>query len=59
VSTRRIVTAVVIVFIGFFAFLTAYTVIEHGIDILTLTSLAVLILFAIGILGALGQPPDE
>jgi hypothetical protein len=59
VSTRRIVTAVVIVFIGFFAFLTVSTIVEHGLDLLTLVSLGVLVLFAVGILGALAQGSDE
>ncbi len=58
-STRRIVTAVAIVFIGFFAFLTVSTIIEHGLDLLTVISLGVLVLFAVGILGALAQDPDE
>lgn len=59
-TPRHVVTAVAVVFVGFFAFLTAYTVIKHGIDILTLVSLVVLILFGVGILGALGsQPPDS
>jgi hypothetical protein len=60
VSTRTVVTAVAIVFIGGFAFLTVATMIEHGVDVLTLVSLVVLVLFAIGILGALSsQGPDE
>ena len=58
-STRRIVTAVAIVFIGFFAFLTVSTIVEHGLDLLTVVSLGVLVLFGIGILGALAQGPDE
>lgn len=59
-SPRTVVTAVVIVFIGGFAFLTAVTMIEHGIDVLSLVSLCVLVLFAVGILGALSsQRPDE
>lgn len=59
-TPRTVVTAVVIVFIGAFAFLTVATLIEHGLDVLTLVSLAVLILFAVGILGALSsQGPDE
>jgi quinol-cytochrome oxidoreductase complex cytochrome b subunit len=58
--TRTIVTAAAIVFIGGFAFLTVATMIEHGIDVLTLVSLGVLVLFAVGILGALSsQGPDE
>lgn len=59
-STRTIVTALAIVFIGGLTFLTVVTAIEHGIDVLTLVSLGVLALFAIGILGALAsQGPDE
>jgi len=59
VSTRRIVTAVAIVFIGFFMFLTVSAIIEHGLDLLTILSLGVLTLLAVGILGALAQGPDE
>ncbi len=59
-SPRTAVTAVVIVAIGGFAFLTVSTIIEHGLDVLTLVSLGVLVLFAVGILGALSsQGPDE
>lgn len=59
-SPRTVVTAVAIVFIGGFAFLTAVTVIKHGIDVLSLVSLCVLVLFAVGILSALSsQGPDE
>jgi quinol-cytochrome oxidoreductase complex cytochrome b subunit len=59
VNTRQIVTAVVIVFVAAFAFLTVATAIEHGIDILTIVSLGVLALFVVGILGALSQGPDD
>ena len=58
-STRTIVTALAIVFIGGFLFLTVVTMIEHGIDVLTLVSLGVLALVAIGILGALASPGDD
>ena len=59
-STRTIVTAAAIVFIGGFAFLTVATMIKDGIDVLTLVSLGVVVLFAVGILGALGsEDPDE
>lgn len=59
-SPRTVVTAVVIVFIGGFAFLTVATMIKDGIDVLTLVSLALIVLFAVGILGALSsQGPDE
>jgi hypothetical protein len=60
VSTRTIVTALAIVFIGGLAFLTVVTMIEHGIDVLTLVSLGVLVLLVVGVLGALSsQGPDE
>ena len=59
-SPRTAVTAVVIVFIGGFAFLTVATMIKDGIDVLTLASLGLIVLFAVGILGALSsQDPDE
>jgi hypothetical protein len=59
VSTHRIVTAVALAFTAFFAFLTLYDAVENGVSFLTIVSLGVLILFAIGILGALAQGPDE
>jgi len=60
VSPRTVVTAVVIVFIGGFAFLTVATIVKDGIDVLTLASLGLIALFAIGILGALSSgDPDE
>ena len=58
-TTRRIVTGVVIVFVGFFAFLTFYDIIRNGIDVLAVASLVVLVLFAVGILGALATGPDD
>jgi hypothetical protein len=59
-SPRTVVTAVAIVFIGGFAFLTVSDAIVHGVSFLTLVSLGVLVLFAVGILGALSsQGPEE
>ena len=58
-STRQIVLVVAIVFIGFFAFLTVAAALDQGVTIGTIVSLGVLALFAIGILGALTQGPDE
>jgi hypothetical protein len=58
-STRRIVTAVALAFTAFFAFLTLYDAVENGVSFLTVVSLGVLILFAVGIFGALSQGPDE
>jgi hypothetical protein len=59
VSPRTVVTAVVIVFIGAFAFLTVATMIEHGVDVLALASLCVLVLLGVGILGALASGGPE
>lgn len=59
-STRNVVTAAAIVFIGGFGFLTLADAIENGVSFLTIVSLGVLVLFAVGILGALSsQGPDE
>lgn len=58
-TTRRIVTAVVLAFTAFFAFLTLYDAFENGVTFLTIVSLGVLLLFVVGILGALSQPPRD
>lgn len=58
-TTRRIVMAVALAFTAFFAFLTLYDAVENGVSFLTIVSLGVLVLFAVGILGALAQGPDE
>lgn len=57
-SPRTAVTAVAIVFLGGFTFLTVATMIKDGIDVLTLLSLGLIALFAVGILGALSSPDD-
>jgi VIT1/CCC1 family predicted Fe2+/Mn2+ transporter len=58
VSTRTIVTAVAVVFIGGFAFLTVSAAIDQGVTVGTVISIGVLVLFAVGILGALTQGDD-
>jgi hypothetical protein len=58
-TTHRVVTAVALAFTAFFAFLTLSDAVENGVSFLTVVSLAVLLLFAVGILGALAQPPKE
>lgn len=57
--THRIVTAVAVVFIGFFAFLTVSAIAQHGIDVFAIAALFVLVLFAVGILGALLSGPGD
>ena len=44
-------------FIGFFAFLTAYVVLKSGVDILVIISVVIIMLFVVGVIGALRQPP--
>ena len=57
---HHVITAVAVVFIGGFAFLTVSAAIDQGVTLGTVISLGVLALFAIGILGALSQrPPDD
>jgi hypothetical protein len=59
VSTHRIVAGVALAFTAFFAFLTLSDAVENGVSFLTIVSLGVLVLFAVGIAGALAQGPDE
>jgi hypothetical protein len=55
---RRIfVLGAVLVFIAGFAFLTVAAVIEQGFTIASLLSILILAMLAIGIVGALRNPP--
>lgn len=58
-TTRRIVAAVALAFVAFFAFLTLYDTVKHGVDVFTIASLFVLVLLGVGIVGALASGPDE
>jgi hypothetical protein len=40
-------------------FLTVEVAVKDGFDVLTGVSIVILALFAIGVVGALTQPPDE
>jgi hypothetical protein len=55
--TRRIVLAAALVFIAGFAFLTYWAFAEQGVTALGLLSVFILILLAVGIVGALRNPP--
>lgn len=56
--TRLIVLGVALLFIAGLAFLTVAAIIEqHGVTILGLVSIFVLVLLAVGIVGALRNPP--
>jgi hypothetical protein len=56
---RSAITAVALVFVCAFGFLTLYVMLRSGPDLLTGLSLIVLALMAFGILGALTEPPDK
>jgi hypothetical protein len=54
---RQLVLAVVLVFIAGFAFLTVAAIVEQGFTPASLLSILILALLAIGIVGALRNPP--
>lgn len=57
---RTTMLAVTIVFLAGFLGLTVYAAVDRGFTILSVVSLLVLVLMAVGILGAIWQgPPDE
>jgi len=55
--TRLAVLAVALAFIAAFAFLTFASVVEEGFSLASLLSVFILVLFAVGIVGALRNPP--
>ncbi len=55
--TRVLVLGAVLVFIAGFAFLTIAAVIEQGFTIASLLSVLILVMLAVGIVGALRNPP--
>jgi hypothetical protein len=58
--TRLVVLAVALVFIAGLAFLTVASAIEeHGVTLLGIVSVFVLVLLAVGIVGALRNPPGR
>jgi len=58
-SSRLIVLTVALMFIAGFAFLTVAAVIEQGLTVASLLSAFILVLLAIGIVGALRNPPGQ
>jgi hypothetical protein len=54
---RQLVLGVVLVFIAGFAFLTFSAIVEQGFTLASLLSVLILALLAIGIVGALRNPP--
>jgi hypothetical protein len=55
--TRLAVLAVALLFIAGFAFLTFAAVVEGGFTLGSLVSVLILVLLAVGIVGALRNPP--
>jgi predicted neutral ceramidase superfamily lipid hydrolase len=56
---RQAVLLVALAFIAFFAFLTVAAAFEQGVTAATLISAFILLLLAIGIVGALRNPPRQ
>jgi quinol-cytochrome oxidoreductase complex cytochrome b subunit len=54
---RIIVLGAVLVFIAGFAFLTVAAAIDQGFTVASLISILILVLLAVGIVGALRNPP--
>ena len=57
--TRLVVLGGALLFITFFAFLTVAAAIEQGVTAATLISAVILAMLAIGIVGALRNPPRQ
>ena len=55
--TRVAVLVLALMFIAGFGFLTFAAVVEEGFDVASLLSIFILILLAVGIVGALPNPP--
>jgi hypothetical protein len=55
--TRLLVLGSVLVFIAGFAFLTVAAISQEGVTFATLLSVFILVLLAVGIVGALRNPP--
>jgi hypothetical protein len=54
-----VVLGVALAFIAVLAFLTLFVLFASGPDVLVVVSIALLGLFAFGVIGALATPPDE
>ena len=56
---RLVVLAVALLFTVGLAVLTALDIARYGLTVISVLALGVLILFAVGILGALREPPRQ
>ena len=57
--SRTIVLGVALAFIAVLGFLTLFVLFASGPDVLVVVSLAIVGLFAFGVIGALATPPDD
>ena len=56
---RTVVLGIALVFIAGFAFLTVAAAVEQGVTLATVISAFILLLLAVGIVGALRNPPGR
>jgi hypothetical protein len=56
---RTLILVLALGFIAILAFLTLFVLLWKGPDVLVVLSLAVLVLFAFGVIGALSTPPRD
>jgi hypothetical protein len=56
---RTLILVLALGFIAILAFLTLFVLFSSGPDLLVLVSLAVLAMFAFGVIGALSTPPRD
>jgi hypothetical protein len=57
--SRAVVLGVSLGFIAVLGFLTLFVLFSSGPDLLVVVSLAILGMFAFGVIGALATPPDD
>jgi len=57
--SRTIVLGLALAFIAVLGFLTLFVLFSSGPDVLVVTSLVILGLFAFGVIGALATPPPD
>jgi NADH:ubiquinone oxidoreductase subunit 6 (subunit J) len=57
--SRVVVLAVTVVFIAGLAALTVSDFVNHGVTVVGVLAILILVLFAVGIVGALRHPPQE
>ena len=56
---RTVALGLALLFVAMLAFLTLFVLLSNGPDVLVVTSLIVLAVIAMGVIGALGTPPQD